>query len=194
MLQIDNTIISLDVIEEKFTCDLKKCKGACCVLGDSGAPLESKEIDNLTANIDAIKPYMRAEGIQALDEQGLYTVDSDNDKVTPLINGKECAFVIFEDDIAFCSIERAYNEGRSTFRKPISCYLYPVRVKKFSQFTAVNYDRWDICSPARKKGKKNNLSVLNFLEVPLTEKFGKEWVKKIRIAEKEYLQHRTNKS
>ena len=185
MLQIQDTILSLDILNEHFCCDLEKCKGYCCVHGDSGAPLEEKEADWLKKNYDKIKPYMRKEGIEAIAEQGITVIDSDNDTVTPLVDKKECAFVIFENDIAKCSIEKAYLEKKITFRKPVSCYLYPIRAKKYEKFTGLNYDRWDICKHAVKLGEKKGIKVFEFVEDALNIKFGRQWVKELKIAAKE---------
>lgn len=185
MLQIQDTILSLDILTEPFCCDLKKCKGYCCIHGDSGAPLEEKEADWLKKNYDKIKPYMRKEGIEAVALQGITVIDSDKDTVTPLVNNAECAFVIFENDIAKCSIEQAFLEKKIPFRKPISCYLYPIRTKKYEQFTGLNYDRWDICKHAVILGKEKNIKVFEFVEDALKIKFGRQWVNELKIAAKE---------
>lgn len=179
MLQIENTLISLDVIEKKFSCDLSKCKGACCVQGDSGAPLADDEIDIIKKEYRSFKKYLRPEGRKAIGEQGIYVIDSDNEKVTPLIDGKECAFVIFEDGIARCGIEKAFFEGKTNFRKPVSCHLYPIRIRKYEKFKAVNYDIWKICDPARAKGEKENIRVCNFTREALHRKFGEEWLQQL---------------
>ena len=185
MLQIQDTILSLDILNENFCCDLTKCKGYCCVHGDSGAPLEENEAEWLKKNYEKIKPYMRKEGIDAVAKHGKTVIDSDNDTVTPLINNEECAFVIFENEIATCSIEKAFLEKKIPFRKPISCYLYPIRAKKYEKFTGLNYDRWDICKHAVKLGKEKNIKVFEFVEDALNIKFGKQWVKELKIAAKE---------
>lgn len=175
MLRIDDTLISLDVIEKKFVCDVAKCKGVCCVAGDSGAPLEEAEAEMLDSEYENFKDYLRPSAREAIAQQGCHIIDSDGDLVTPLIDGKECAYVIFENDIARCGIEKAYLEGRTTFRKPISCFLYPVRLKKLSQYLGVNYDVWEVCSDARHQGENLNVPVYKFLEKPLTARFGEEW-------------------
>lgn len=181
MIEIDKTILSRDLIEKKFVCDLQKCKGMCCVEGDSGAPFEKEEIAILEKDLDKILPYLRDEGKEVIEKKGVYIIDWDNDFVTPLVNEKECAYAIFEEGIAMCGIEKAYLDGVTTFRKPISCYLYPVRVQKLKRFDAVNYDKWDICQPARENGKKLNVSVFKFLKEPLTQKYGKDWYKQLTI-------------
>jgi hypothetical protein len=185
VIEIGKTIISRDLIDKKFVCDLKKCKGICCVEGDSGAPLEKKEIKLLEKDIKKIYPYLREEGRKAIEEQGVYVIDWDNEYVTPLINNVECAYAVFDGDIALCGIEKAYLAGATTFRKPISCYLYPVRVKKFAKFDAVNYDRWNICKPAVANGNELNVPVYRFLKKPLEQKFGKDWYNNLELVAEE---------
>jgi len=186
MLQIGNKIIGLDVLRKKFVCDVEKCKGACCVQGDSGAPLEDDEVDILQDILPDVKPFMLNEGIEAIDKNGFFYVDSDGDKVTMLINGKACAFAIYENGIARCSIEKAWMEGKIKFQKPVSCHLYPLRVKKYRQFTAVNYDRWELCKPALKKGAAENVPLYIFVNKALQRRFGAEFAKEISLAGEEY--------
>jgi hypothetical protein len=186
MLNIENTILSLDILEKKFVCDLSKCKGACCVHGDSGAPLEQDEVQVLSDIFEAAKPFMRPEGIKAVEDQGASVIDSDGDYVTPLINGNECAYVVFENDMAKCAIENAYNAGAVSFLKPISCHLYPIRVTKYKEFDALNYHQWDICHSALKCGKKAGIEMYRFLEQPLTRKYGKDWYAHLQLAASEY--------
>ena len=183
MLQIDDSIISFEVLQKKFTCDLKKCKGACCVHGDSGAPLEDKETEILKDIYPLIKPFMRKEGIEAVEKQGTHVIDSDGDKVTPLVNNKECSYVIFENGIAFCAIERAFHAKKIDFQKPISCHLYPIRITKYKDFEAVNFHHWDICKPAMAAGEKSDTPLYIFLQEPLTRKYGAEWFEKLKIAD-----------
>lgn len=185
MLQIEDTIISRDVFEQKFKCDLEKCKGNCCVYGDSGAPLEEDEAQILDKIYPIVKPYMRSEGVQAIQEIGTSMVDKDGDLVTPLIKGKECAYTQVKDGIFLCAIEAAFFDKKTRFRKPISCHLFPVRTKKLKDFTAVNYEKWNICSDARELGAKEDLPVVDFLKESLIRKFGKSWYKKLRIAANE---------
>ena len=164
MLQIGNTIVSIDIIKENFKCDLKKCKGLCCIHGDSGAPLERYELSILKEIYPLVKPYLRKEGINTIEKAGTYIVDIEKDYVTPIIKGKECAYTIFENGVAKCGIEQAFTDGKTNFRKPLSCYLYPIRIRKYSNFDAVNYDRWNICEPARKLGNELNMPVFKFVE------------------------------
>jgi hypothetical protein len=182
MLAIENTIVSLDVITEEFICNIEKCRGLCCLYGDAGAPLDESELDEIENNYEAFKPYMVPEGIEAVDRKGLFEVDRDNDLVTPLIDNRECAYAYVEDDIYKCAIEKAWFEGKSTFRKPVSCHLYPIRIKKLREYEAVNYDRWDICKSACRLGKENKVPVYVFLKEPLIRKYGQEWYNQLQYA------------
>jgi len=192
MIQIDDKIISDNIIDRKFVCDLSKCKGACCIHGDSGAPFEESEILILEQVYNEIVPYMRAEGIKAVEEQGKYVVDVEYDKVTPLVNGGECAYVVFDaDGIALCAIEKAFLDKKISFRKPISCYLYPIRTKVYHQYEAINYDVWDICKPAIKNGELLNVSVYKFLKEPIIQKYGEEWFEKLKYFDENYKRKNT---
>jgi hypothetical protein len=184
MLQIDNTLISLDVITARFHCDLRACKGACCVSGDSGAPLESSEVEILNTIYPSLKPFLREESVKAIEEQGTSVIDFEGDRVTPLIDGKECAYTLFENGIARCAIETAHSHRAIQFRKPISCYLYPVRIKKYSQSEAVNYDRWDICSEAIPLGNELDMPVYRFVKKPLVQQYGQKWFNLLETAAK----------
>jgi hypothetical protein len=181
MMEIGDKVVSLDLVTEKFICDLDKCKGVCCVEGESGAPLEDEEVDILDREYSNIAPYLRDSGNSAIQEQGTWVIDVDNEKVTPLIGGKECAYAIFEEGIARCGIEKAFEEGATDFRKPVSCHIYPIRAKKYSGFTALNYDRWPICDPARACGERENVPVYKFLKESITRKYGEEFYKKLEI-------------
>lgn len=177
MIAIDNTLISEDLLDKKFVCDLNACKGACCVLGDSGAPLDKDELPILEKILDKVKPYMVKKGIKAIEKKGPYVIDSDGDYTTTLVSeGAECAFVYFDEtQIAKCAIEKAYYEGKIDWKKPISCHLYPVRISKHKNYDAVNYSKWDICKPACDCGAKLDVPVYKFLKEPLIRKYGKEW-------------------
>jgi len=185
MIRIDDTLISLDLLEKKFCCNLKKCKGQCCVDGDSGAPLTAEEVELLPGIIEKVKQYMRPEGIAAIEMQGTHVIDSDNETVTPLIDEKECAYTIFENNITYCAIEKAWKENEIDFQKPISCHLYPVRVKSYNDFEAINYDIWKICEPARIFGSKKGVLVYEFLKEALIRRFGRSWYNQLDIAAKE---------
>ncbi len=182
MIEIDNTITSLEVIETPFYCDLDKCKGACCVEGDSGAPLEIEEIQLIEQFLPIIEQYLPEKSKKLIKELGFYYIDNDGDRVTQLHNNKECVFVYFENDIALCAIEKAHLNNHIPIQKPISCHLYPIRLTPYSSFTAINYHSWDICIPARIKGKEENTAVYQFCKEPLCKKFGKEWFEKLLLA------------
>lgn len=187
MIQIQDTIISELLLEKKFVCNLNACKGACCVEGDAGAPLLEEELDELESVFPHVKKYLTEESIEAL-EIDLYTVDTDGDFVTQLVNGKECAFVFFdEQNIAKCSIEQAYLDGKVSFKKPISCHLFPVRLKEFKSFTAVNYEEIEICSDACELGNKLGVKTYQFLKEPLIRKFGEKWFKELELID-QYLE------
>ncbi len=181
MMEIGNKVVSLDLVTEKFVCNLDKCKGICCVEGESGAPLEDEEAKILDEEYENFAPYLRKVGREAVEKQGTWVIDSDREKVTPLIEGKECAYAIFEGEIARCGIEKAFEEGATSFRKPISCHIYPIRVKRFNSLTAVNYDRWPICDPAREFGEQENVPVYRFLKESILRKYGEEFYKKLEI-------------
>lgn len=186
MIQIDDTIISTDILKKEFVCNLQKCKGICCVEGDSGAPLDEEELPILDEIFPKIKSFLRPEGVDAIEKQGTYVKDDDGDWVTPLVNGAECAYVIFDDKgITKCGIEKAHEAGVVDFQKPISCHLYPIRVNKYNAFTAVNYHKWDICSDACSLGKELNVTVAEFLRKPLIKRFGQEWFDQLMIAKEE---------
>jgi len=181
MIIIDDTFVSDDVKTACFSCDLSKCKGACCVEGDAGAPLEEDEISILEDSIDYIKPYMRKEGIDVVEKNGVFDFDDYGHYVTPLVNEKECAYVVFnEEGIAFCAIENAWKNGKISFRKPVSCHLYPIRISKYRDFEAVNYHQWHICQPAVEHGKKLKLPVYVFLKQALIRKYGEKYYEELQ--------------
>lgn len=185
MIRIDDTLISDHLVEVKFCCDLAACKGVCCVEGDAGAPLEDHEFYIIEDNLEEIKPYMRPEGLKVVEENGIFDYDSEGQLVTPLVNDKECAFVYFENDIAFCAIEKAFNEKKIDFQKPISCHLYPIRISHLKDKVALNYHKWNVCDPARKKGNDIGLPLYKFLKDPLTRMFGETWYHELEKVAKE---------
>jgi hypothetical protein len=175
MIEIRNTLVSIDVVEKCFKCNLDACKGFCCIDGDSGAPLEKHELKELEDAYPKVKPYLSKEGIAEIEKQGTWVVDSDGDDVTPLVKNSECAYVIFENELAVCAIERAWSENKISFQKPISCHLYPIRVKKYKDYEGINYDQRTICKHARTLGAQEVLYVYEFLKEPLIRKYGVEW-------------------
>jgi len=185
MLRIDDTIFSFDILEKKFRCNLPKCLGNCCRYGDSGAPLSADEAHILTEIWDCVKPYLRPEGIAAIEEQGTSVTDFENDNVTPLINNEECAYTLLDGNIYLCGIERAWTDGKISFRKPLSCHLFPARIKYFSDFRAVNYEELAICSPARVTGEREGLYLYEFLKESLTRALGEDLYNELCIAARE---------
>ena len=179
MFQLGKTIVSEDILEKDFVCNLAACKGACCVDGDAGAPLSETETKKLDEIYPKIKPFLRKEGIAAIENQGKWTIGTDGDFETPLIENKDCAYVIFDQKTALCGIEQAYNQGIIDWKKPVSCHLYPVRVKDYTEFAAVNYDRWDICDPACSLGKELEVPIYKFVKEALIRRFGQDWYLKL---------------
>ena len=190
MLQIGSTLVSLDLIEKHFVCNLSRCKGACCVHGDSGAPLDDEELNMIEEVYPFVKPYLREISIKTIEEKGKWQVDRDGDKVTTLVENNECAFVVFEKGVATCGIEKAFNEGKINFRKPVSCHLYPVRLTKYSSYVAVNYHTWEICKPAIKSGVKLGVPLFVFLKDALIRKFGEDWYQELELSASEYLKYK----
>ncbi len=187
MISIDNTLVSEEILEKKFVCDLTRCKGHCCVEGDSGAPLDKDELQKLEEVFPVVKDMLTPKGLKSIEEQGLYLIDDDGDYVTPLVDGYgECAYTIFEDGIAKCSIEKAYFEGKVKWRKPVSCHLYPVRITKYKTYDAVNYEKWSVCAPACKLGESLKVPVYVFLKDSLTRKYGEKWYEQLCLVADEY--------
>jgi len=176
MIKINKTLISEAIIDTEFACNLSACKGECCVAGDAGAPLDEPELDILNSIYPKVKPFLRPEGIKAIEEQGTHVLSDFEEPETPLVEGKECAYVNFSDHgTALCGIEMAYRAGEIDFKKPVSCELYPIRVQKLSELQAVNYDKWEICSDACTLGKSLEIPVYKFAKAALKRKFGEEW-------------------
>ena len=175
MILIDDKLISEELFENQFICNLGCCLGACCVQGDSGAPLEENEARILETESDRIADFISEEGVIAIGKEGPWIRDVDGDIVTPLINGKECAYTVFEDGIAKCGIEIAFFKKATTFRKPVSCHLYPIRVSSVGEYTALNYHRWPICDPARELGKKEGVPVFRFLKEAIVRVWGADF-------------------
>ena len=188
MLIIDKILVSDAIKDTYFACNLQACKGDCCVAGDAGAPLEEEEISILEDVLDEVIPYMSQEGKEVVDWTGVFEYDTEGEYVTPLVKDEECAFVYVKDGISFCAIEKAYLEGKIKFQKPVSCHLYPIRIKKVGETEAVNYDIWSVCAPALIKGKTVGVPLYQYLKVPLIRKFGSKWYAKLVVAlEKEQM-------
>jgi hypothetical protein len=186
LVEIQDKIVSTQIFERKFVCDLNACKGACCIHGDAGAPLTIEEASIIEDDLEYIIPYMRSEGIEAVNETGVFYIDQENDMGTTLVNGAECAFVYFDENgITKCAIEKAHKEGKTDFKKPISCHLYPIRLKQYNDFTAVNYDHWDICQPACECGEKLDVPVYKFLKEPIVRAFGQAFFYELTVVDEE---------
>ncbi len=203
IIQIDNCLISEEVVTEYFACDYEKCRGCCCVIGDSGAPMKEEEAEELERCYDTFSPLMTEEGRAAAEENGFFQIDRDGDMVTPVISVphrvegldyipgtdglvgiaglEDCAYIHYEKDaedrtLCLCSVERCYFQGKCSFRKPVSCRLYPIRVKKLRNgMDALNLHRWTICKDAFEKGKREGVRVYQFLKEPLSEIYGEDF-------------------
>ncbi len=188
MLQIGNTLVSLDLAERFFCCDLDKCLGQCCIEGDAGAPITEAEFKKLEDIVPALKPELLPAAVKVIEEDGVGYTDEEGDLVTSIIDGKNCVFTCYAaGGKCLCAIERAYREGRCDFRKPISCYLYPLRLTEYPTFTAVNYHRWKICRSAEQNGKELRIRLYQFMKETLIERFGKEWYDELAEACEAYL-------
>jgi hypothetical protein len=183
MIEIGRTIISRNIFEKKFMCDLSKCKGACCIEGDSGAPLTTDEAGIIQKLYPVFREYLPEENIELIEKSGFAVIDNDGDLVTPLIGNGQCAYSFYDKNgILSCSIEKAFNEKNTNFQKPLSCYLFPIRITEYKKFDAINYEKLDICKPALVCGEKMQMPLFRFLKEPLTRKYGEEWYKELEIA------------
>ncbi len=180
MIKVGEVLVSDDIKNVEFVCHLEKCKGACCVEGDLGAPLEEEELDTMKEIQSAVDPYLTPEGRAAIQAQGPYILDEDGDYSTPTISGRECAYAHYDQQgVLKCGIEQAYLDGKVGFRKPISCHLYPIRITKKKGFEAVNYHKWSICSAACAYGKSLQVPLYQFLKEPLIRKYGEGWYQEL---------------
>ncbi len=176
MIKIGEVLVSDDIRDKEFVCNLEKCKGACCVEGDFGAPLDESELPILEEIYPKVKPYLSPEGIRVIESQGTHTTDDDGEYCTPIIGGRECVYAVYDKNkVLKCGIEQAYNDGKIGWKKPISCHLYPIRVSSKKNFEALNYHKWHICSPACALGKELQVPVYRFLKDPLVRKYGQGW-------------------
>ena len=187
MVQIDDTIISLDIFEKEFICDLSACLGCCCnEEGDSGAPLDEDEIEKLKEVLPIVWDDLTPAAKEVIEEKGLAFQDQEGDWVTPVVNGRDCIFTYYDKGgMCLCAIEKAYREGKTDFYKPVSCHLYPIRCKKYPTFTAVNYHKWQICKAAEILGKKEGVKLYQFLKAPLIRKFGEAWYEQLEVCAEE---------
>ncbi len=195
IIEIDNVLVSMDILTEKFCCDLEACKGKCCVEGDAGAPVLMDEIADVEESSELVWDELSASAQAVIDKQGVVYADRDGDLVTSIVNGRDCVFTCYKDlkteggvvsDCCLCALESAFLRGDSRFQKPISCALYPIREKKLSNgMVGLSYHQWEICAAARKKGKELDMPVYKFLIGPLTRRFGEEWVKELEKVARE---------
>lgn len=180
MIQIDDVVISLDVLREKFVCNLDACKGECCIEGDAGAPVEEEEVAKLEEVLPVVWNQLSPKAQAVIDKQGVVYADEDGDLVTSIVDGKDCVFTCYDErGYCYCAIEKAYREGKVDFYKPVSCHLYPIRVGNYGVYKAVNYHRWSVCKAAVLLGNKENVPVYKFLKEPLVRKFGEVWYKEL---------------
>ncbi len=187
MFQLGKTIVSEEILENDFVCNLTACKGVCCVDGNAGAPLEDKETEILVDIYADVRPFLRAEGIAAIQGKGAFVKGEDGEWETPLVNNSECAYAIFDTNgTAKCGLEAAYNEGATKWKKPVSCHLYPVRVREYTELTAVNYHKWEICDPACSLGEELKVPIYKFVKEALIRKFGEKWYRELEQVADEY--------
>lgn len=185
MVEIQDTLVSLDILTERFCCDLSVCHGACCVEGDAGAPVKMEEVEMLENALPVVEDNLSDKARQVIRKQGVVYADRDGELVTSIVDGKDCVFTCHQDGCCFCAIDQAFRKGLTTFRKPISCHLYPIRLSKVGDYTALNYHKWDICACAVKLGRKLNLSLYQFLKSPLIRAFGEPWYEELELTASE---------
>lgn len=182
MFAVDDVLVSDDLLEAPFCCNLGACHGACCVEGDSGAPLEREELEILEEVLPSVRKYLRPEALKVIEEHGVWEEIAPDEFATTCVEGRECVFVTYDGPIARCAIQLAHRDGRTDFPKPVSCHLFPVRVARFGNVDALNYERVGLCEPAVKKGKRDGVQLYDFLREPLTRKYGEDWYRKFRDA------------
>ena len=176
MLIVQDCIVSEDIADQHFCCDLAQCKGQCCVEGDCGAPLLESEIPILEKILPSVEPYMTEAGREVVRTQGVSALDNAAEPCTPLVNDRECAYVAWGDDgTAYCAIEQAYRDGKTDWPKPVSCHLYPLRIDEYGEFKSINYHRWDVCRCAVAKGRECGIPLYQYLKEPLIRRFGEAW-------------------
>lgn len=193
MFQIQDTLVSLDLAEEFFCCDLEACKGECCIEGDAGAPVTDTECREIRKALPFIEKDMAPRALELVKKQGVSYIDEEGDLVTTILDGRNCAFTCYgPGGICLCALEGAYRRGETQWRKPSSCALYPVRLTEYEKFTAVNYHRWNVCKAARAKGRREGIRLYQFLREPLIERFGQEWYDELKLCCETYLADQQN--
>mgnify|MGYP002855144878 CR=1 FL=1 len=176
MVQIQDTLVSLDVFSECFCCDLCRCKGCCCVEGDAGCPVEMDEMASLEEVAEALRDELNAKAVDVIDIEGLFEIDVEGKFGVRTVDGRDCVFAVKDSNgTTLCSIDRAYHAGKTEIEKPLSCALYPIRLSDIGGVTALNYHRWEICRSGCEQGKALGLPLYQFLKEPLIRAFGKEW-------------------
>jgi hypothetical protein len=187
MFLIQDTLVSLDVLEKEFCCDLDKCRGCCCIEGDAGAPISDEEVKEVEAILPILLPEMTKEAREVVEKQGISYLDPSGEQVTSIVNDKDCVFARTDHNgWCYCLIEKAYNAGKIAFKKPVSCHLYPIRLTKVGDLTGVEYHRWDICHCARQLGKKLHMPLYKFLREPLIRRFGQAWYDELDLTATEW--------
>lgn len=182
IIQVGDVLLSPDIFTEHFCCDYEKCKGICCIEGDAGAPVTMDEIASIEESLGEVWSDLSASAQSVIDRQGVAYSDRDGDLVTSIVAGKDCVFTCYDGDKCLCALEKACRSGKTSFIKPISCALYPIREKRLSNgMVALNYHQWDVCKDARTLGKKLNMPVWQFLKEPLIRRFGKEWYEELSL-------------
>lgn len=189
MIIHEQTLLSEDLFEKQFICDLQRCKGACCVEGDFGAPLNEDEIALLEQELTALQPFLTDEGLEVIAEKGVWERDKDGDLVTTCLPTGECVFAINEQGILGCGIEKAWRNKATNFQKPISCHLYPIRINNVGEYDALNYHKWGVCKPACELGEAHQMPVYKFLRGPLIRKYGEEWFNELEEIAEAYKQN-----
>ncbi|MDO4691396.1 MAG: DUF3109 family protein [Porphyromonadaceae bacterium] len=183
MIEIGDKIVSMDVFEVLFACDYEQCKGICCVEGDSGAPLEPGEAEMLRKYLPEVEHLLSPRAREVIAQQGVSYIDEEGDEVTSIVGGKDCVFTTYDErGNCLCAYEKMYYEGKIDWIKPISCQLYPIRLTKYKDFTAVNYHKWSVCKCALKRGRREGMPVYQFLKGPLVRAFGQEWYEQLEEA------------
>lgn len=182
MFAVDHILISDEILDAPFSCNLGACLGGCCVQGDAGAPLEPEERAELEQVLPRVREYLRPEALEVIEAQGVWEEVAPGQYATSCVGRAECVFVTYEGPVAKCAIQKAYREGRVGFEKPISCHLYPIRVQKYGEFEALNYEQIPLCDPGRKLGRRNDAQLAGFLRAPLVRKYGEAWYDRFRAA------------
>ncbi len=180
MFAVDKILVSDELLDAPFSCNLGICLGGCCVQGDSGAPLEPEEREELERVLPRVRKYLRPEALQVIEKQGVWEEVEPGRYAVPCVNNAECVFVTYEGPAAKCAIQKAYYEGRIDFPKPISCHLYPLRIERYGEYEALNYEQIPLCNPARTDGCRKDIQLADFLREPLVRKYGEAWYREFR--------------